>query len=159
MRNARVVSVLILLVVICGATGCGADEKKPKTLAINLPTDTPQDTVVLLRRVLPKIEARCPGLVKYWSALEFQHVEPDRPYHIGAGTHLPDWPQVTWLVFKVKDENQLVPAKYRAHGHVCSIGVDADGTALIVPKSSCQSLFFDRAVAYEDKDDIVDIRD
>ncbi|SNS05930.1 hypothetical protein SAMN04488503_2497 [Humidesulfovibrio mexicanus] len=155
----QAVSALVLLLVFCGVSGCGVDEKEQKNLTMTLPSDTPPHTVELLRRVLPKIEAHCPGLVKYWSALEFQQVEPDRPYHVGAGTHLPDWPQVTWLVFQVKDENQLVPGKYRAHGHVCRIGIDADGTALIVPKEPCQSLFFDRPAALADQDFIVDIRD
>jgi hypothetical protein len=116
--------------------------------------------VALLRQVLPQIEAHCPGLMQYWDALEFVEVQPDQAYHTGPGTHLPDWVEVTWLVFQVQDTEGRIPAQYRAQGHTCRLGVDADGTALIIPKGACQSLFFDRqvAVSRDGADGIVDIR-
>ncbi len=140
MKRIWLVALAGLMVMLLAA--CGGEEKS-STLTITLPADTPQQTVELVRNTVPAMKKYLPGLLKYQSSVEFLEVLPECYYSCAPDIGLPADTTVTWLAFKVADNDSNIPHDYYAKGHRISIGIEDSGKALILQKKAAQAVFLD----------------
>lgn len=117
--------------------------RKPPALP-QLAENVPAEARERLMQAWPKILATCPGLEKYYDALTFEQVLMAFPDTTGA--------YHANLVFLVNKETPIIPSRYGAFGNRCFFGVSSNGQSLLVPKSACQSLCLDKAVAHSGND-------
>jgi len=143
---------LIFLVLL---SGCSGDSKPELVLA--LPSDTSKDTIERIQAAIPAMEEHLPGLFKYQSSMAFLEVRPSFSYFSVPGSGLPEETKVTWLAFKVKDDDKAIPRDYHANGHRIEIGIEDTGKALILQKRQSKAVFLDRIVPPSGGDKIIPI--
>jgi len=136
---------LILLVFV--AAGCGGSEVK-----LELPKDTPQATVDLINKVMPAIQAKCPGWSKYGNILQLEGISPN----CEAFLNDTDTTKVTWVRFKVPNDAD-VPGEYRAHGHTLHVGIAEDGKLLVFMKDQSARIFMDENIDTDGRNIVVSL--
>ncbi len=151
MRMKRLLFLLMFLLL----AACGS-ENDP-VLTLTLPSDTPKATIELVQSSVPAMEKHLPGLFKYQGSLSFLGVNPNYPYAAAPGSGLSGNSSVTWLAFKVADDDTTVPKDYYARGHRIEIGIEEGGHALILRKRQAKSVFLDKPFPPSGEDLVIKI--
>jgi hypothetical protein len=141
--------VILLILPACG----GGDEP---VLTLTLPSDTPPETVQLIRETAPALEQHLPGLLKYQNSMSFDGVEA-HIYSPSQDSGLPPNIAVTWLKFVVAQDGGSIPNAYRAWGHHLRIGIAETGDALILQKTEAKSVFLDKPAKNTGQDMVIKI--
>ncbi len=141
MKAIRFFSVMVTIVFFLAA--CGGESEPVFTLT--LPSDTPKATIERAQAAIPAMEKHLPGLFKYQSSMTFLEVRPSYPYFSAPDSGLPEESAVTWLAFKVSDDDKSIPGDYYARGHRIEIGIADSGKALILQKRQSKAVFMDRS--------------
>lgn len=115
----------IFLLAGCGDNADPVEVQAPAAehSVFNVETDN-----TTIKHLLPAIRSRLPGLDKY--ASQFQKVSVEQN----------NWLTIT---FHVPDEAKI-PVDYMTFGHNCFIEINAEGTAVKIPKAPCKALMLDR---------------
>ncbi|NDV20861.1 hypothetical protein GO013_15730 [Pseudodesulfovibrio sp. JC047] len=125
---------------------------------LTLPSDTPKETIKLVRNSVPAFEKYLPGLFKYQDSMTFRGVDSHYPYWSAPDSGLPEDTSVTWLKFVVADDGGTIPSEYRAWGHHIKIGIVESGEALVLQKAQAKSVFLDRPFPASGEDLVMQIQ-
>ncbi|NDV20940.1 hypothetical protein GO013_16130 [Pseudodesulfovibrio sp. JC047] len=148
MKTLQSISVIILLVFFLTACSNGNEP----VFTLTLPADTPPETVELLRRTMPNIEKHFPGLIKYYSEMDFLKVHPAFEVYLNSGEH----PEMIFLEFKVREDANL-PRKLRhCYGHHIFIYIGVDGKIIATNKRAAVSLLQDKP--FEEVNEFLEIK-
>ena len=153
MKTIRFFSIMVTIVFILAA--CGS-ESEP-VLKLTLPADTPKATIERVQTAVPAMEKHLPGLFKYQSSMTFLEVRSSYPYFSAPNSGLPEESAVTWLAFKVSDDDDSIPGDYYARGHRIEIGIADSGKALILQKRQSKAVFIDRPFPPSEGDLVIPI--
>jgi hypothetical protein len=122
----------------------GNDVAESAPMTLTLPTDTPTETVELIQNAAPALEKNLPGLLKYQSSLTFLEIRAGYNYSAAQEAGFEKGTTVTWLDFKVADDDRTIPKDYFARGHRIAVGIEDTGKALILQKRQAKSVFLDQ---------------
>lgn len=97
------------------------------------------EAVAILVKAAPRIKAICPGLTTYAADLRRERTEDNFDY-------APANAQRVSMVYRVAEDPVQIPGEFRASGHLCSFDVSRDGKRLLIGKSACAMVCFDRTL-------------
>lgn len=97
------------------------------------------EAVAILVKASPRIKAICPGLAKYATDLRREPTEDNFDY-------APANAQRVSMLYRVAEDPAQIPGEFRASGHRCAFEVSRDGKHLMIGKSACAMVCFDRTL-------------
>lgn len=100
---------------------------------------------VFAQEMLPKLLEACPGLNGYAPDLTFNGLNDM------SNPIIKEWSGIG-LQFVVADQPSLIPSRFMARGHVCEYRITPDRQTLIIQKTVCASVCFQREIERTGRD-------